>query len=206
MSEVKRTVYLHGSLGKKFGKTPIQLVSSSIRDTFCGLHSALGEAFTNTIRDGSWHISTGTRSVKTDKPHKSDNFRSAEELDLSISEEELHIFPAIVGAGGKQGIFQIIIGIIIVVVCWWNPLGWGAATLLAGYMMGASMIIGGATSLLTKTPTVSSYDNSNVDRKPSFIFNGPVNVQEQGGPVPLVYGKHLTGSVVISSAVKIQQL
>jgi predicted phage tail protein len=35
--------------------------------------------------------------------------------------------------------------------------------------------------------------------KNSFLFNGAVNTVEQGGPVPLVYGRAMVGSTVISS-------
>jgi predicted phage tail protein len=49
-----------------------------------------------------------------------------------------------------------------------------------------------------KTPTA----NDRQDQKTSFVFDGPVNVTEQGQPVPLVYGQVRTGSVVASAGIE----
>ena len=38
------------------------------------------------------------------------------------------------------------------------------------------------------------------------ILDGPVNVVEQGGPVPLVYGIIRTGSTVVAGGIQVEQL
>ena len=50
------------------------------------------------------------------------------------------------------------------------------------------------------------YEKAEVDRNASFLYNGVVNVIEQGAPVPLVFGEHIVGSVVISAAIVSEQL
>jgi predicted phage tail protein len=35
----------------------------------------------------------------------------------------------------------------------------------------------------------------------SYAFNGPVNMQAQGNPVPVAYGETWTGSAVISGGI-----
>jgi predicted phage tail protein len=64
-------------------------------------------------------------------------------------------------------------------------------------------IVQAATS---HTPKMDNYMHASIDNRPSFVFNGPVNVQEQGGPMPLVYGRFRTGSVVGSAGLAVEQL
>jgi predicted phage tail protein len=72
---------------------------------------------------------------------------------------------------------------------------------------GLTMVLGGVSQLLTVAPKVNDYSSRNApDQRPSFLFNGPVNVSEQGGPVPLVYGRVRVGSIVVSSGLKAEQI
>lgn len=64
---------------------------------------------------------------------------------------------------------------------------------------------------MTLTPLIGSVksafaDRDRPDQRPSFIFRGPTNVIEQGTPVPLVYGKMRTGSVVVSAGIISEEL
>ena len=206
-------IYFHGFLAKKFGKNPFTIYGTSLRDVTQGLIVNLGEEFKQIIKEGAWHITTGKPTGK--KLSKQDNFLSEQEIEMNLDDVELHFYPAIVGAG--KGIGQIILGIvliIVVIVCWWNPLGWGAGgALIAGStaaslaVAGVGMVLSGVTSMMTKSPSMSgSYGNAEVDQKPSFLYNGIVNVIEQGGPVPVVYGTHFTGSTVISAGLSVEQI
>jgi len=40
----------------------------------------------------------------------------------------------------------------------------------------------------------------------SYMFNGALNSNEQGGPVPLIYGQARVGSIVISSAITSEEM
>ena len=44
------------------------------------------------------------------------------------------------------------------------------------------------------------------DSTPSFLFNGAANVQEQGYMLPLIFGIHMTGSVVASASTDTDEL
>lgn len=67
------------------------------------------------------------------------------------------------------------------------------------YIIGA-ILLAGAAYLYTQMP--STNDNS----QKSYMFNGAINTNEQGGPVPLVYGHARVGSVVISASVTNEEL
>ena len=210
MLDIEYNIYLHGSLAKTYGKQPFTVFGKSLHDAMQGMVCNLGERFKATIRDNNWHVTKGNRDESIDIPIETDNFISPEEVPMYLPVNEIHIFPAITGAGGKgMGIGKIIMGIILVVVAvvmFWNPVGWVAwAGLIGGVASGVATIASGVASLTTSTPVVKSYSSAEVDKKSSFIFNGPVNVVEQGGPVPLVYGRHMTGSVVVSAGLTSQQ-
>jgi predicted phage tail protein len=217
------TITMYGFLGKQFGKNPIEIYAKDTKDVFAGLSSRFGDSFKEIILNGAWHITCGKRNTR--KLSAEDNFLSEELIDFPLVDNELHIFPAITGAGGK-GIGQIILGVVLIIVAIvmiWNPLGWAAAAGAVGAgttaatiggvsaaslaLAGVLSIAGGVMAMLTKTPTMDSYAGAaGAEQRPSFIFNGAINNTEQGVPVPLVYGRHLTGSTVISAGMEVVQL
>jgi len=74
--------------------------------------------------------------------------------------------------------------------------------------MGVGLMLSGVATMLTPVPDVSSDIGSNEepDERTSLIYAGGVNNIEQGGPIPLVYGQILAGSVLISSDVEVMEL
>ncbi|MFO1083114.1 MAG: hypothetical protein U1E21_00990 [Reyranellaceae bacterium] len=82
------------------------------------------------------------------------------------------------------------------------PLGLGAITYgnIAG--IGAIMALSGISQLISPTPQVSpAYSQERPEARTSFIYSGPVNTAEQGGPIPIVYGRMRVGSTLASSDV-----
>ncbi|MCC8470350.1 hypothetical protein [Xanthomonas phaseoli] len=65
---------------------------------------------------------------------------------------------------------------------------------------GVAMVIGGLVQMLSPTPKGLGTQDS-PDNRPSYAFNGPVNTQAQGNPVPIAYGDTWTGSAVISGGI-----
>ena len=96
--------------------------------------------------------------------------------------------------GSKSGgILNIIVGVVLVL----------ADTFFfhTGYLttVGYGMIVGGVVQMLTPVPKGTK--NKSVDNEPSYAFNGAVNTQAQGNPVPLLYGRMIVGSAVISAGI-----
>ncbi len=131
------------------------------------------------------------------------------ELRLPVAEDrEIRIAP--VPQGRKGGIFQIILGAVLVVVGvigespWGQAFGgavWGPYAISAG----VSMIAGGVIQLLTPLPRTSGSKDKqgNVG---STTFNGPINTVAQGNPVPVFYGGPMTvGSMVASAGIQVQE-
>lgn len=107
----------------------------------------------------------------------------------------IDIVPSVSGAK-RNGIGQIIIGAVLVVVGGYtnNP------TLTQS---GIAMILGGAIALLTPMPKGS---DSKAKEEVSRQLNGPPNVTSSGGPVPLIIGRVLVGSVTISAGLSTDQV
>lgn len=212
------SVKLYGKLAKDYGSDTIQVYGIHLKDVFAGLVSRFGDSFKSTILNGQWYITKGSR--ESDQLKETDDFISEEFVEFPMFENEIHVFPAVVGAGGK-GIGQIILGIVLIVVAVvltivFPPAAGAAAGTLFGVgysataaslaMAGVLSIAGGVMAMMTKSPSMGDYSSTNVDQRPSFLYNGVVNNTEQGVPVPLVYGRHLTGSTVISAGMDVEQI
>lgn len=210
-------VKLYGSLAKDYGSMTIEVYAKDLKEIFRALSSRFGEHFKTTIINNAWHITKGKR--KSTSLKKNDSFISTDEVDLPLLDNEIHIFPAIIGAGGKgAGIGAIVLGIVLIAIAVVAVVytGGAAAGLIGAIgstagqvaLVGLGAVAFGVSALLAQSPTTGDYSSqaSGADAKQSFIFNGAVNNTEQGVPVPLVYGRHLVGSTVISAGLDVEQL
>jgi len=140
-----------------------------------------------------------------------------EQLNYPIGElEEIKIIPVMTGAGGSTGRILAGVGLIAAAILL-APLGAGflgaGQGLLAGTFtlgagasvaigaIGASLVLGGVSQLLTPVPRLSTGADSDQDPRKSYSFSGIQNVSRQGVPVPIVYGETIVGSVTISSTI-----
>lgn len=180
-----KRIILHGSL-KKFGESfelEVKTAAEAVR--------AIGvqvPGFMQAIRNGDWHVFRG--GVK-----KGNDIRE-DEIDLGVGKAgEIHIMPVMSGAGST---FNIIAGVILIALAPFT----GGATLAPGIaLLGA-----GVVQMLTPVPSTDKYEEKNVQERPSFLFDGPVNTSTQGLPVPLIYGRVRTGSAVVSAGMTAEQL
>lgn len=80
---------------------------------------------------------------------------------------------------------------------------------IALFTIGAGLVLYGTADLLTPTPQMPKIGSSTYDPRDSkdprngFSFSGLQNVSRPGVPVPMVYGKTLVGSIVISAGVDV---
>lgn len=179
------SVILYGELGKLYGKYhkySVKSVPEAVRAL-----SANYKKFRSSLKEDSYY------KVIVDKSPISED-----ELGKTAT-QVIKIIPVIQGSG--KGVGQIIAGIALIAVAWWNPYSWG--TLITGAMtsVGSSLVLGGISQMLTKTPKLSA-GADRPDANPSYAFDGPINTTAQGNPVPLAYGKVLAGSQVISAGLE----
>jgi len=122
-----------------------------------------------------------------------------DDLRHPVGADEIRIAPVLIGSK-SGGLFQTILGaalVVVGVVASVYGQAWG--TQLVG--LGASMALGGVIQMLSpQTSGLASTANNGT----SYYFDGPVNSAAQGEPVPLVYGRMLVGSKVISAGIYAQ--
>jgi hypothetical protein len=68
-----------------------------------------------------------------------------------------------------------------------------------------NIVIGLVMNVLAPSADTSG-GGAKADERPSFLYNGAINVIEQGYAVPIVYGTHMTGSIVVSAGVDITEM
>ncbi|MEA3250128.1 MAG: tail assembly protein [Pseudomonadota bacterium] len=193
-----KEIHLHGSLGAHFGGR----FSLDVRDPAEAVR-ALGiqlPGFREAIEADNWHVIRGPL----------EDGDSLDEGGLTVSlgnQNEIHILPAIEGAGDGAG--KVIGGIALVGAAMFIPGGAALAGIalqpaVAG--LGISMALGGVSQMLAPTPQSGYEEREPPDQRPSFLFDGPVNTSTQGLPVPVVYGRIKTGSVVVSAGMTAEEI
>jgi predicted phage tail protein len=203
-----RDIYLHGAPGRAHGRR-WRLDVASPAEAVRAL-TVLKPALRDVFRKGYWRVIVGP-------PHIRNGVR-AEHLRMNMGKQPLHIVPATVPRGSDIGdIAAIVVGAILIGVAIVATGGLGAAfatpligTAASGLTFGTLVTLGvglvatGVMGLLTPNLATQEAPTEQAapDDRPSFFFNGVVNNTQQGGPVPLVFGTHLVGSVVISGALQ----
>ena len=134
-----------------------------------------------------------------------------DEIHDPAGQQDIKIVPVVVGAGAAG---RIILGVALIALAIAVP-GLGAAAgaqaaatifgtgfssmALSVGLLGASLVLGGVSQLLTPVPKVPQGDGTDNDPRKTYNFSGIQQTSRQGVPVPAVYGLTLVGSVVISA-------
>ena len=149
-----------------------------------------------------------------------------EELHDPAGQQEIKVVPVMAGAGGGTG--RILAGIGLIALSFLLPGAgafgtfslFGQAATAGGILtgigtaasiIGASLVLGGVSQLLTPVPKVNQLTggtaaNTDQDPRKSYSFSGIQQTSRQGVPVPIVYGETLVGSVVISAGIDTVQV
>lgn len=184
-------VYLEGPLGKQFGRE-WELAADTPNEALRLINANVGNLF-------SWikqnlRIYERYRVVVKRRGGKHEALDS-ESYALAHDVESIRFIPLIAGAGG---IVKAVIGVVLIV----------AGTYLQMPLLtkiGWSMLISGVIEALIMPNTGRKKDNSGGSTN-SHFFDGPVNTEGQGRAVPVIYGRVLVGSQVISAKLSIDEI
>jgi|SaaInlStandDraft_2_1057019.scaffolds.fasta_scaffold01022_2 predicted phage tail protein len=199
-----KQIELLGVLGEKFGSKYVCSEKASIKDTMkliecqnpefkAFLIEALELGFDLAIVNGD-HIITDYEEIFLNKKYDGTTYMA--------------LVPTGSGGFGKilAAIAIIAFAIYMPVIFAYEAAGIGAATIsvvpgwaaaggafqMALFSLGANLLIGGITELLTKAP------KKDREEEAGTIFNGPANSIKTGQPIPILYGKLLIGGTAIS--------
>jgi predicted phage tail protein len=191
-----RTIRLYGKLGTQFGRVhrlAVESTAEAVR-ALCALVPGFErELMTSRDRGVRYACFLGKKNISKD------------ELALSGGTEEIRIAPVLVGAKAG-GVLQFIAGAVLVVAGYIvTGLSYGWAAPVGGAMIstGIAMMAGGVIQMLSPQPRPSS--SNGPENGASYNFTGAVNTTAQGNPVPVLYGRMIVGSAVISAGILAQE-
>jgi predicted phage tail protein len=216
-----RNVRFYGRLAKKFGsefRFAVRSPSDVVR-----LMDANFPEFCAVLRKGYYRVIVGDlkNGIVCDLRMTTFNFPAG----------DIHIMPVPVGAknGGGKAIGAIILGVALVAVSMGLALAAAPLSLAPGAglmsglsaglttstgifgitygqvaMFGLALTLSGVAALLTPVP--KQPDSMKDKDTSSFMFNGALNLVTEGGPVPLIYGRILAGTVVVASGISVEKL
>ena len=183
-----KTIKLYGILAKKFGKQ-FKLDVANTREAIRAL-SAQIPGFEKFMLHAHEH-GLGF-AVYLDKHNISEY-----EIDMSTDAAVIKIVPKVIGAGGDNGVLQIVLGVVLVVAGYFT---FGATSPYGMALIGAGvgMAIGGITQMLM--PTVDTTQDGNQDgNRANKGFGGAVTTVAQGNPVPVLRGRREIGGFIVSA-------
>ena len=215
-------IKLHGELANAFGDefkfaghSPAEMIKFLMYQV---------KGFADKFKDGYYRV------VKNNE--ESGFHYDEQSLHCSLGDvpSTIHLIPSLQGSGGGSGgggkaILGGVIMVAAVATAWFTggaslyagglsfgtsfSVGMGA-TAFAGFsygtiaLLGGAMLLGGLAMALQPAPDMgSSPSRERPEARPSYFLNGAINMMEQGGALPILYGKYLAGSVVINASVEV---
>lgn len=121
-------------------------------------------------------------------------------LLLPIEGQRLAIAPVVIGSGAFG---RILLGVALIGAAFLIPGGFLGLSATTIGLVGASLVLGGISELLTAKPKTPK-DKKNSE---SFLFDRAQEVGNQGSPVPVLYGtRYITDLAVISSGLSVDEI
>jgi len=190
-----RTIRIYGRLAKFLKRRVFRAEVASAAEAVRFLLANFPQLEPELVK-GHYRVSVGGYDLAED------------ELHAPAGQQEIKIVPVVAGAGA---VGRIIGGVALLAAAIFIPgfAAWAGPTafsLIVG--VGASLVLGGVSQLLTPVPAMSSGSTADTSKDPrkSYSFSGIQNTSRQGLPVPICYGEVLIGSVVISAGIDIDQV
>ncbi len=203
-----RKIRLYGKLAKFIGKRVLEADVNSAAESIRFLLANFPEV--------ERHMMDQTYRVQVDGIDLEEK-----ELHHPAGKDDIKIIPVIAGASGR-GAWKFIAGAVLIGIAIAAPgagmvgMGFtqtGAAAAAGGTFwagaaafggnIGIALVLSGVADMLTPTPRVPDSQDDPIN---SFSFSGVQQSSRAGVPVPLCYGEVLTGSVVISAEIDVDQV
>jgi predicted phage tail protein len=176
---------------------PVELEVDSIPQAMSALQNIYGAKFIKEYMDlGVKHIL---------KMKDKEEFIAVDQQILGINLsgfDTYYLIPEFEGEISAAAVYGIITGVALAAGA--TAPVWAVALALViniAISVALSMIV----QLIVPTPEFSG-DPAEAQTKRSSLFNGAVNVWNQGGPVPLVFGRPFCGGVVISAGLYTEEV
>ena len=214
MKQSVSTITLHGVLGEAVGKSVWKLAINSVSEAVHAIEMQSKRRLYRFLYDNdkkgvkykvivNGKEFTPPEDLTVENPERLKN----NELTIKRKIDTIDIVPVIQGAGDNGlaimniilGVIIIIIGIVLSFIPYVGP-ALGVPIIIAGLGLLASGIIG----LLSEPPKNEKFQEVEKGGAVSYLFNGPENTINEGGPVPVVYGRLIVGSQAIAATYNVE--
>jgi predicted phage tail protein len=194
-----RDIYLHGALGETYGehfRLDVSTAAEAVRALCANFPRFAGD-----LQIGEWHVVRGADL------HSGVSLEPEEVATFRLGRGDLHIVPALSGAK-NGGVLKVIAGIALIGISF----GFAGAlaapistTLMGGVtwgnaigMLGLSLALSGVSQLLApEQPDEGEKSN---------LMSGSAESGREGTGMPLIYGEVITGGIIASTALDVDQL
>lgn len=191
-----RTIHLDGKLAEYCKTSTVELAGDTLQVLARGLISRFGIKVKQILAESNWQV----YKDRLDEDGSIDYKTVEDKLD---STKDVYILAPVEGSG-RTG--AIILGVVLIVVGIITIVYSGGSSSVA-IAQGIGMIAGGAMTIYSALTTPKAQQQRAApDENASFVFNGATNVIEQGGAVPLIYGRCLAGSTIVSAGIDAEQM
>lgn len=200
MAQSLKTVFFYGRLRDLIGQDSVQLSGDSVYELIEGVSANFKEQLQPT--PDRERIVVKVRDFDTE-----DEIRRP----LNPDETEVHIYPTLLGGGGKNGgLFKLAVGIILVAVVVWavvatggtallmaGPNAWGLTWLGSAMLTtGIGLIVGGLMEMLMPQPKIDMSASNDIESSKYIGAQG--NTIKIGTPIALILGRHRANGHFIS--------
>ena len=211
-------IKFHGNLGKRLKKDTWNLAVESVSEAFYAVDTMSKRNLVKCLIEDSekqlqYQVKVDDEPIDTSgiDPEKLPTIENSE-LCIKRKIKTIDIIPLLEGSGGGNGGLMALVGIILIVASAGAAGGLAAAFKAGGLtqlgvMAGVTMLAGGISMMLAKPPKFDDFREIEQTKKStSYLFGGPVNTANEGGPVPIGYGRLIAGSQVIQSSLNTREL
>ena len=191
-------VNFHGNLGKRLGRKSWNLSVSSVKEAFHAVNTLTERKLSKIFladheKRLRYQIKVNNKPIDSSNINP-DNIQTVFDSELCINTkiETIDIIPLLEGRGNKvMGTIMTIVGVVLLFI---NP------------AVGVALIGAGMSVLLAKPPKFDDFrEIEEGKKKVSYLFDGPTNAANEGGPVPIGYGRLIVGSQVVQTSQDIIQ-
>ncbi|NBP00228.1 MAG: hypothetical protein EBU90_08895 [Proteobacteria bacterium] len=211
-------IELHGILGEKIKKNKWNLAVNSVGEAIRAIEANTNSLYKNLYEldkeNIKYRVLINKKDFKVFKEEKDlkNDFEKVIYSNLSTIYKDddlksIDIVPVLEGSSSFFAVFAVVVGVALAFT------GVGLAlTGVIGFTLAASLVVAGIglaaagfLSLLSSPPpfVAPEFASANTQSKgggnKAYLFDGPTNVNGEGGPIPIGYGRVLVGSKSISA-------
>ncbi len=195
MEPLLRTVWLYGKLKRLCGVDKVQVRGNTVKELVEAVSANYKKELTPTM--GNPRLMCRIKGYDT-----------PESLVAPLEEDDIHLYPCLMGAGGGGSFWKIVVGALLIVAAFYTGgASLSALTALGGsalagqlsvvmFLGGAGLMLGGIADKLFPQPKMDL--NSSTDVESSKYLGSNANTVKIGTPIPIIMGRHLHYGQMVS--------